>query len=305
MNRIIKHTLLLVLTGILIIASSCHRRDIEDLPTSSVFIKIDWKNLKAKTDFFYVLIYPRDIRIGTSKTFIESDGGYIQVPRGKFDLIIYSYDFEHIIVKQSDSFFGAYASTTVSDPERSYKNSDYVDLKSLLILNSTDEVFYTGIFKNLEINEVGKEYNISIAPSNKIKNYEFRIKVTNPENISRLYAIVTGFSGSYFLGSQSLANDLVAIHSNMHLEGDYLVMYLNTFGKIRGSENILTIKLLLLNGEERYYNFNTTSAINNLPNGGGIMMDSIVDIPVITGGSGGIGGEIIGWGNEEGIDIIM
>lgn len=296
--------LLSSLIVLLVSIFSCQRRDIEDLPTSSVFIKIDWKDNKAKTDFFYVLVYPRDSRLEVTKTFIESDGGYIQVPRGKFDIIIFSYDYEHIIVRQSNKFMGAYATTSVSDPDRAYKSTDYVDLKSLLILNSTDETFYTGVFENLEINDIGKDYKIEIAPKNVIKNYEIKIKVTNPDNIAKLYAIVSGFSGSYLMGSQTLANDLVAIHASMTLEDDFLVMPLNTFGKVRGSENIMTIKLILLSGEERYYNFNTTNAINNLPNGGIIIMDSIVDIPVISG-SGGIGGTVGDWGDEDGVDIVM
>ena len=146
-QRILFLALILIIIQILMVG--CERRDLVDIPTSSLYIKVNWdEETKAKTQFFYVAIYPQDPKEDVITSFIESDGGYVNVPRGKFDILIYTYDYEMIMVRITDKFSTSYATTS---PARLNSFKMLHAQSGAKIINETDSIFYTGTYQGLEI----------------------------------------------------------------------------------------------------------------------------------------------------------
>lgn len=306
--RINRKAVYILALAMLIITSSCTRRDLVELPTSRLYINVDWTKFgaKSKTDYFYVLAYQRNSTTTKSNvsTFIEGDGGYISLPRGVFDIIIYTYDYEAIVVRETDRFFSALATTPPSDPERTFKDK-LMNFDDFLILNQTDEVFYTGIYEGVSIEEVGIEYEISIAPDDVVKNYEIHVEVENAGGLVGVYGIVSGLSGSYMLGEHKPADDPVSIHGEMRLKDGELIMHLSTFGKIKDRSSSFIVRTILNNGETLFFEFDITDDMDDLPDGGLIIIDDIIELPYIGGTGGGMGASVDDWGEEEGVDIEM
>ncbi|MFA6200496.1 MAG: DUF5119 domain-containing protein [Bacteroidales bacterium] len=290
---------ILILLPMLICISGCERRDILDIPSSKLYVKINWQQEKDKSEFFYVVLYPRNNN-GIIREFIESNGGEILVPRGIYDVLIYSFDYESIIMNLTNNFTSSYATTSSITANSIYKNQG---CKDEAILNGTDKIFYIGKYEGVNIDLADNNYEIEITPKNIIKNYEIKIKVINPESASNVSAIVSGFSGSYLLGLQTLENNSVSIYSEAYFDNDWLIIPINSFGLVSTSSHTLTIKFNLLNGELKTESYDIGEDLNEIPNGGVIILDSTIVIPIVTGG--GIGGTVSNWGDEEGVDIVL
>lgn len=295
---------ILSVTIVNIFMVGCERRDLTDLPTSSLYIKTIWEDdIKAKSQFFYVAVYNQDGKSDVITSFIESDGGYVSVPRGKYDILIYSFDFESIIIKLTKEFFTSYATTTQAKPNNVFK----IFKPNEKTLNETDTLFYTGTYEGIDIDYSDNEYIVEIAPKNIIKHFEIRVGVTNPESIGDIHGVVSGLSGSYLLGRKETANDSVSVKTRLRLDKDkkYLIFNFNTFGLIPNSTHYINVDVELMNNENRFFGFNITRELKRIPNGGIITLDSIVDLPIVTVGGGGIGASVGDWGGEEGVDIIL
>jgi len=285
----------------LICISGCERRDLYDIPTGKLYIKINWQQEKDKSEFFYVVLYPRNNNNEVIKEFIESNGGEILVPRGIYDVLIYSYNYESIIVNLTNSFTSSYATTSAITSNLIYKNGNSKDEQ---ILNGTDSIFYIGKYEGINIERADNNYEIEITPKNIIKNYEIKIKVVNKESVSSVSGVLSGFSGSYLLGVQALENNSVSIYSEAYFSNDWLILPINTFGIVGSCSNhTLTLKFTLLNGEKQTKSFDIKNNVNAIPNGGIIILDSTIVIPIVTGG--GIGGTVGNWGDEEGVEIVL
>lgn len=301
MKHIYKITIfILIFIPLIASLSSCERRDIFDMPSSKLYIKINWSQEKQKSEYFYVVLYPKDKSKEIISEFIESNGGEILVPRGIYDVLIYSYNYESIIVNLTNSFSTSFATTSSMGANLIYKNNGRKDEQ---ILNGTDDIFYIGKYEAVNIEQADNNYEIGITPKNIIKNYEIKIKVINPESVSSVSSTVSGFSGSYLLGLQTLDNNTVSIYSQSYFEGDWLIIPINSFGLVSTSSHTLTIKFNLLNGEIQTQSYDIGEDLNEIPNGGRVVMDSIIEIPIVTGG--GIGGSVGEWGEEGNVDIVL
>ena len=279
--------------------NSCERRDIYDLPTSKVHININWSMEKQKSEFFYVVFYPRDKSKPIIKNFIESDGGEISVPQGIYDVLIFSYDYEKIVVNPTNSFISSYATTNEINQNLAYSFKS----NSNKVLNQTDEIFYISKYESLNIDMVERDYYIEMIPKNIIKKYEIRLMVDNPSSIYSAFATISGFSGSYLLAEQRTKNDNVQIFSDVIISDNNIIIPFCTFGLIPLAENTLNLRIKLTNDSIIEERFNLTDRLQPLQNGGLVIIDTIVKIPIVT--SSGIGGTVAGWGDEEGVDIVL
>ncbi|MDD2489254.1 MAG: DUF5119 domain-containing protein [Bacteroidales bacterium] len=280
-------------------ATSCERRDIFELPTAKVHIKINWSLEKQKTEFFYVVVYPIDKSKPIIRDFIESDGGVVAIPQGKYDILIYSFNYEKIVVNPSNSLLNSVATT--NDINQYFAGM----LKSIStrVLNETDEIFYISKYESLEIDDIEKDFYIEMTPKNIIKKYEIRIMVDNPSSIYSAFATISGFSGSYLLGQQRTMNDNVSLLSDVIIIDDKIVIPFCTFGLIPFEENNLNLRIKLINDSILEEQINITNQIQPMPNGGLIIIDTLLKIPIVT--SSGIGATVGGWTDEEGVDIIL
>ena len=280
-------------------ATSCERRDIFELPTAKVHIKINWSLEKQKTEFFYVVVYPIDKSKPIIRDFIESDGGVVAIPQGKYDILIYSFNYEKIVVNPSNSLLNSVATT--NDINQYFAGM----LKSIStrVLNETDEIFYISKYESLEIDDIEKDFYIEMTPKNIIKKYEIKIMVDNPSSIYSAFATISGFSGSYLLGQQRTMNDNVSLLSDVIISDDKIVIPFCTFGLIPFEENNLNLRIKLINDSILEEQINITNQIQPMPNGGLIIIDTLLKIPIVT--SSGIGATVGGWTDEEGVDIIL
>lgn len=106
------------------------------------------------------------------------------------------------------------------------------------------------------------------------------------------------------MGKKKLANDSVSIKTRLKLNKDYLVFNFNTFGLAQNAIHNFKINATLANGENKLFKIDISKEMRRIPNGGLIIIDSIIEFPIISGGGFG-GGTVEGWGDGDDIEIIM
>lgn len=302
MKGLIKKIAIIIIITSTIIFSSCERRDILDEPRSSLRININWQKGQKRSEGFFVMLYPKDKSKEVLVDFVGTDGGIIRVPRGEYDILIHSYDYESIIVNRTNSFNSAYATTSNRKIGGILKATSE---KDEVILNQTDEMFYTGRFEGKTIEQANASYSVDISPIDIIIQYEYRIKIKNSANIASVYATLSGLSGSYLLGLQKLGANSVSIYSEPTFNEKWIVIKVNTFGIISGVSHKLNLKFTLTDGSTQIESFDVTDNTSELPNGGIITLETTIISLNDVVGSGGIGGTVSEWGSEDIIDIIM
>ncbi|MBP1630491.1 MAG: hypothetical protein H6Q15_1384 [Bacteroidetes bacterium] len=289
---------LLFVVGIFLI-SSCERRDISEEPYSTINIKVNWQKEKIKTDFFYVIAYPKDSTKQIIRDFIPTYGGTIQVPTGEYDILIFSYDYESIIVNTSNSLYKSYSTTNAK------KKNDYKDfaLMDYPIFGQPDDLFYVGKYENISATKEKTTYIAEINPINTIKKYTIKIKAYNTSSLSSGYAIVSGFAGRYLMGRQKIDNLAVGVFSDIEFNEKWITLSFNTWGQYENATHDINFSFTLTNGEVQTEVFNIDNKIRGLPNGGEITLDGQSVVFKEVGSSGGIGGEVVGWDDEENVNI--
>ena len=147
---------------------------------------------------------------------------------------------------------------------------------------------------------------VGITPKNSMKHFEIRIGINNTEYVSDINSFVDGLAGSYLLGRKEIGQDTVSIRTPLRLKGDFLVLNFNTFGLASNAYHHLIIDAILVDNQNKSYSYDITKEMKRIPNGGLIVLDSIIEIPKVEGvGGGGIGATVGGWGDEDDVDIIM
>lgn len=290
-----------LLLGIsIVLIFSCERRDVLEEPYSSINIKVNWQKEKIKTDFFYVIAFPKDSTKQIIRDFIPTYGGVIQVPSGEYDILIFSYDYESIIVNTTNSLYKSYSTTNAK------KKNDYKDfaLMDYPIFSQPDEIFYVGRCENISATKEKTTYTVNIDPINTVKKYTIKIKAYNTSSLSSGYAIVSGFSGRYLMGLQKIDNLAVGVFSDIEFNEKWITLSLNTWGVYYNATHELNFSFTLTNGEVQTEVFNIDDKITNLPNGGEIIIDGeSVVFKEVGSQTGGIGGEVTGWDDEENVNI--
>lgn len=177
-------------------------------------IAFDWEGVGAKPEGMRVIFYPLD-REGTPYVDnIAPDGGTIELPSGRYAVVMFNNDSETILIDGEESFgtIRAYTRTvTTVDPSQTNGGSGggLLDTRTettagIPVINRPDKLFGVSIGE-LSVGGAtsrGSEQALQVKPATLVSQYCLCQQIVGGEFVQRVRGAVAGVPCSIMLGSQ-------------------------------------------------------------------------------------------------------
>lgn len=308
MKKALLITVLLMLTLV-----SCKRIPLYD-PATDVYLKLDLKlaidvelsadiEIAGHTDLedkvhgkmpelVRACFYDPETHKLVSEDFLPPEGGFIILPAGVYDLIVYSMGTEATQVTGMDNRGSAYAFTSPTGTKvkaRSKAGDEDPSLPSEFeVIYEPDHIFVgrvNGVV--IPVHPAGEEHTIVIESEMTplLETYTFEVKnVNGAGNIQKADVYITGQAPGKYLwdGRQSAPPVAIYFQSDIDPEKGHLFSVFNTFGKFPYMTNNVFLNVLVETGGGGKYQwvFDVTDQFDNPDNvGHEIIIDEPVDVP--------------------------
>lgn len=296
-----------------IMISGC-RKELYYEAVSPVTINVTWPDGISIPEGVRVIFYNEEGE-GHYVFNIPSNGGTVNVPKGKYSVLMFNNDTEYIAIRNVEriSTIQAYTSLLIKAG-----NTRGFPLQSIV---NTPDLFYRYLQTGYNVNDNTSSVFIQAAPLCKVSNYTIKVLLIGSQYVSSGTGYLSGLAGSYYPGLDSLAATSSAVMTDLGLKGaDTLVFKINTFGisKAESRENIFRVSLTLINDSTRDFDFNITEALNASLNelnktktdiGVRVeinLSDTIKVEPVTTGGtSSGFSTTVTDWKEPDNVEILL
>lgn len=220
--------------------TSCDHKDLcyEQKHTTRIKVEYDWSNApEASPAGMCVFFYSKD-REGEYHRFDfkGTEGGYVELPAGKYTLISYNNDTEAVQFSSTGSYTGHTAFTRTGDIlEPMYGNgvtSSATEANDERVVITPDGLWGCAS-DEVEIFEHGDSYTIgkygdcdectratdengdqivTLYPADKLCHYSYEVRnVKNIRHISRISGAISGMSGAMNLATDSLDTERVTL----------------------------------------------------------------------------------------------
>ena len=316
-------SLLLVLPVLCLL--SCKRIPLYD-PSSDVYLKLDisletdvqWNKdldldghpeLAAKVypelpEMVHVCFYDTESHKLAAQDYLPSEGGFIDIAPGVYDMIVYSIGMAVTQVDGTASRGSSRAFT--STPGQLFKLSKAGGAQGgeFPVIYEPDHVF-VGRKEGVVIpvhEEMDHTVVIECGMSTLLETYSFEIlDVVGAENIQSAAVYITGQAPSKYLWDcrYTLKPSAIYFPTVVDVQEGHIYSVFNTFGKIPGVESdaILNLNVTTVSGAKYQWIFDVTDQFDNPDNTRHeIIIDETVDVP--SGGSGGFTADVHEWETE-------
>ena len=327
-----RKTLLITLTLILALVS-CKRIPLHD-PATDVYLKLDVQlnmNVQVSTDID-LDVHPelKDKIIGkmpetvracfydpethklVSEDFLPAEGGFINLPPGVYDMIIYSLGTENTQIAGTDSRAGAYAFSPQNGSKVKVKNLTKADeasqptISEYPVIYEPDHVFVARQQIVVPVHSTTESQTIIIESEAQsvVQTYSLEVKnVVGAGNIQSADVYVTGQIPARYLWDLHYPNSVCAIYfpSVIDEEKGHLFTVFNTFGKYPGmsAEVYLNVLVTTEGGGKYQWIFDVTDQFDNPDNTTHeIIINEEVDVPDPGTTGGGFNPTVNDWGVE-------
>src|SRR5574344_1413699 len=296
-----------------IIISSC-RKELYYEAVSPLTINVTWPDGISIPEGVRVIFYNEEGE-GHYVFNIPSNGGTVNVPKGKYSVLMFNNDTEYIAIRNVEriSTIQAYTSLLIKAG-----NTRGFPLQSIV---NTPDLFYRYLQTGYNVTDDASSVVIQATPSCKVDNYTIKVYLIGSQYVSSGTGYLSGLAGSYYPGLDSLAATSSAVMADLGIKGaDTLGFKINTFGisKAASRENIFRVSLTLINDSTRDFDFNITEALNASLNELNktkadiwvkveiILSDTIKVEPVTTGGtSSGFSTTVTDWKEPDNVEILL
>lgn len=339
---------ILLLLTLLLTLSACKRVPLYET-NSDVYIEIDiqvavegifrgeqnlsevpeWQNKLqgVKPEYVQVCFYDVTTHELVAEEFLESKGGFINLPAGTYDVILYSLGHENTQVSDNRWRGQLYAFTSDVTGQLSSKwqqllhaanrrtaSSDISDYANDPIINEPDHIF-VGVKENVVIPDFkdNSEHHTVVIPVEMktiVETYTLDIQnVIGAGNISETEVFITGQVRNRYLWDHHYSPSPATIFFTARRDESRGNVYsvFNTFGKFPGVENEVILNILVtdVTGSQYKYVFNVTDQFDNPDNNRHqIIINEEITIPEPGSGGGGLNPSVDPWGDEkEDIDL--
>lgn len=103
--RCTQYVFLLLLFGLSVLLAGCDFRDIlDDYPVSGVKIKFNWKGVDKLPEGMRVIFYPKSEEGRKVESYLSVEGGEVKVPPGRYDMVIYNYNTESVLIRNDEAY---------------------------------------------------------------------------------------------------------------------------------------------------------------------------------------------------------
>ncbi len=279
-------------------ATGCKRIPLYD-PLSDVYLKL---NLKLNTDVklnddidlegdaalrekvygkmpeqVRACFYDTQTHALMAEEFLPPTGGFINVPAGTYDIIVYSLGTEATRVEGTASRAGANAFTSQLGITIKAKNNANPSEESTIghqpVIYEPDHIF-VGTKENVIIpihSEIDKTHYIEMEMTTLLETYSLEVRnIEGAERIKSIDVYITGQAPSKHMWDRRFPSKISAIYfpSEPKAEEDRLYTVFNTFGKFPGAHNdvILNVIVTGVDGGQYQFTYDVTDQFDNPDN---------------------------------------
>lgn len=314
--KTINFRVLVFLSSILVLLAGCERRDkLDDYPVSGVLIKLDWsKATDVLPEGVRVIFYPKSAEGRKVERYLPVQGGVVNVPPGHYDMVIYNYDTEAVVVKNANAYETIEAFAVPCYEPGAKEGTVW----------SPDPI-YVVCEEELRIKNIDEVTELAYQPKLLVKSYSFEVKATGLHNVSRIVGHVEGMRGCYRLGNFSCDCPLPPIYFEGGKGDGVIKGYFTTFGTLVQAATrvdlsvMLNLSLVKIDGSVQEVKIDITEAVQPPPPGEDgedpppsvdieIPEDEKIEIEDVKpgpGGGGGVGGDVGDWGDEDEVVLPM
>ncbi len=260
------------------------------------------------------IFYPKSEEGGKVEGWLAAEGGEVKVPPGDYDIVIYNYNTECVLIRGEKSFETIEAYT---GPCTGLNTSE-------TMVWSPDPLYVVSV-KDMRI-ENEKMLLMEFQPKLVVKNYSFEIKVKGLKNVASIICNVDGMNGSYYISNGSCTASVAPIYVEARKGGDVTRGSFSAFftsestGTRSGSEVTMKLLLVKVDNTVQEVKVDITAAVT-APSpppappeeGGGdpatdieIPIDEEIevdDVEVPPDGGGGMGGDVGDWDDETNVEL--
>lgn len=309
-----RYVFLLILTGLSMLLSGCSFRDIlDDYPVSGVRIKLNWEGVTDELpEGMRVIFYPKDGEGRLVDSYIGVKGEEVKVPPGCYDMVIYNYNTECVVVDGTGSYETITAHTV-----------PYSDLDAKEDMVWGPDPFYIVNMKNVRIEKSEEVLAMEFLPKPAVRHYTFEIKVKGLKNVASIICNVSGMDDSYCIsngaGTSGLAPIYVeAVRGDDVIRGSFSAFAGDDVKDTRAADEVM-MKLLLIRVDNTVQEakVNITDSVEPTPpdEGGEENPPTEIEIPIDEEievddvevppdeGGGGMDGDVNDWDDETDVEL--
>lgn len=304
----------LVLLSSLLILTGCSRRDIlDDYPVSGVEIELDWNGVTDHLpEGVRVIFYPKDGEGRKIDTYLSVRGGGVKVPPGRYSVVAYNYDTETVQIRGDgayetiEAFTGHCSGLGIAGTEK--------------LVWGPDPLYVVQI-DELRIKKSEEALLLNWKPKLVVKTYSFKAKVEGLEYVASVIGSVKGVAGCYSLGRCCGMMGEAPLFFEANHNGEEVSGSFTSFGIPDGAMSRMdipikmTLAFVKVDRTIQKVVMDITEVIANSESGGTDEPNTDIELPLDedfeveeptnppSGGDGGIGGDVGGWGDEDEVPL--
>lgn len=308
--RCTKYMFLLLLFGLPVLLAGCDFRDIlDEYPVSGVKIKFNWKGVDKLPEGMRVIFYPKSEEGRKVDSYLSVEGGEVKVPPGRYDMVIYNYNTECVLIRGEKSYetIEAYTGPCTG-----------LDTSEKMVW-APDPLYVVSI-KDMRIEKSEDVLLMEFQPKLVVKHYSFEIKVKGLKNVASIVCNVDGMDGGYCISNGSCTASIAPIYVEAHKGEDVIRGSFSAFSSSESANTRFTgevvMKLLLVKVDNTVQETKVDITAAVAPPPPGEEEDPVTDIEipieeeievddveVPPGGGGGIGGDVGDWDDETNVEL--
>jgi len=298
----------------LFLATGCKRIELYD-PLSDVYLKL---NLKLNTDVklnedidlegdaalrekvygkmpekVRACFYSAQTHALVAEEFLPPTGGFIDIPAGTYDIIVYSLGNEITQTEGTATRAGAYAFTSYLGSSLTIrsKNEENPEADPTIshqpIIYEPDHIF-VGTKENVVIPiraEIDKTLVIEMDMTTLLDTYSLEVRsIQGVDRISKIDVYITGQAQSKYMWDRRFPSKVCAIYfpSEVNVNKGNLYTVFNTFGKFPGAHNDVYLNVLVTGTDGGHYQwiYDVTDQFDNPDNiNHALIIDEDIIIP--------------------------
>ena len=256
-----------------------------------------------------VIFYPKSEEGRKVDSYLSVEGGEVKVPPGRYDMVIYNYNTESVMIRNDEAYETIEAYT------------DYCKgLETSEKMVWSPDPLYVVSMNDMRIEKSEDVLLMEFQPKLVVKHYSFEIKVKGLKNVASIVCNVDGMDGGYYISNGSCTASIAPIYVEAHKGEDVIRGSFSAFSSSESANTRFTggvvMKLLLVKVDNTVQETKVDITAAVAPPPPGEEEDPVTDIEipieeeievedveVPPGGGGGIGGDVGDWDDETNVEL--
>lgn len=311
----IRYVYLVLLLALPVLLTACSFRDIlDDYPVSGIKISFIWEGVDELPEGMRIIFYPKSEEGRMVDDYLSVEGGEVKVPPGRYDLVIYNYNTECVVVEGTGSYETIKARTV-----------PYSDMNATEDMVWGPDPFYVVNMKDIRIEKSDEVLAMEFKPKPVVRHYTFEIKVKGLKNVASIVCNVSGMDDSYCISSGACTSGVAPIYVEAVRGDDVIRGSFSAFSDAEAESTraaagvMMRLLLIKVDNTVQEAKVDITEAVGlpSPPDGGGggggpateieIPIDEEIEVEDVEvppdGDGGGMDGDVNDWDDETNVEL--